>query len=78
MTYNYKCNKCGNVKEISIMTIDIMDKVGRVDQAKLEMRMYEQRQCECGGQLKKIITTMPDTYWFDTGIGKGKISSRFK
>ena len=78
MTYNYKCSKCGEIKEITVQTSDIIDKYGRVEQDKLSMRMYEPRQCECGGNLKKTLTVPQEPLWFNAGIGKGKISSRFK
>ena len=78
MEYIYKCDKCSEKKEITIPTLDIIGKEGRVDQLKLSERMYEKRICECGGELKKIITTVLEPMWFNCGIGKGKISSRFK
>lgn len=77
MQYTYKCSKCHEVQDITIMTSDIMDKYGRVEQDKLSMRMYEQRFCECGGELKKIITHTSNPLGFSAGIGKGKISQRF-
>jgi predicted nucleic acid-binding Zn ribbon protein len=78
LTYSYKCNECHQVQDINIQTSDIMDKYGRVEQDKLSMRMYEPRQCECGGELKKIINHIASPLWFEMGIGKGKISQRFK
>jgi len=78
MNYTYKCEECEKTYDVVIQTSDIMDSVGRIDQAQLEMRMYKPRLCECGGGLKKIITSIPDALWFNSGIGKGKISQRFK
>jgi len=78
MTYNYECGSCGKIEEIIVQTSDIMDKYGRVEQDKLSMRMYEPRQCECGGKLKKLLTIPQEPMFFNAGIGKGKISSRFQ
>ena len=78
LTYSYKCDKCHEVFDVNITTYDIMDKYGRVDQDKLSMRMYEPRLCECGGQLKKIITHTMNPLWFEVGAGWGKISKRFQ
>jgi predicted nucleic acid-binding Zn ribbon protein len=78
MTYNYKCENCNEVIEIVVQTSDIIDKYGRVDQDKLSMRMYEPRQCQCGGNLKKILTIPQEAMYFNAGIGKGKISQRFQ
>jgi len=78
MVYNYKCDHCHQIQDINIMTSDIMDKYGRVEQDKLSMRMYEPRQCECGGQLKKIISHVASPLWFDSGVAWGKVSTRFK
>ena len=78
MQYNYKCSKCGEIKEITILTHDIIKSRGIVDQVKLSERMYEPRQCECGGELKKIITYKLTPFGFETGVGYGKISQRFK
>ncbi len=78
MTYNYRCAKCREISEVTISTYDIMDKVGRVDQEELTKRINEYRECQCGGQLNKIITYKLEPLWFNAGIGRGKISSRFK
>ena len=78
MQYSYKCNKCHEVQDITIQTSDIMDKYGRVDQDKLSKRMYEPRLCECGGELKKIISHISSPLWFESGVGWGKVSQRFK
>jgi len=78
MIYNYKCDKCDKIEEISISTYDIMDKYGRVDQNKLTQRMYEQRFCECRGELKKTLSKPQKALWFETRTGKGKISQRFQ
>lgn len=78
MIYNYKCQSCGEISEIAISTYDIIDNVGRVNQDALTKRMYEDRFCECGGRLKKLLTVPKEPLWFNAGIGKGKISKRFQ
>ena len=78
MIYNYRCQQCNLVQEREIQTHDIMDSQGRVNQKKLTERMYSDMYCECGGQLKKLISVPQDALWFNAGIGKGKISQRFK
>lgn len=78
MQYSYKCNQCHEVKDIVIQTSDIVDKYGRVEQDKLSIRMYEPRNCECGGELKKIINHTASPLWFESGVGWGKVSQRFK
>lgn len=77
MTYTYKCPECGNIQDIQISTFDIMDQLGRIDQKQLTERMNELKYCECGGQLKKTFSE-PEVLWFNSGVGWGKISSRFK
>ena len=77
INYNYKCTECGEVQEVSIKTIDILDTVGRVDMVKLDERIHEDKFCRCGGKLKKVITSMPDTLWFNEHKLKGKISQRY-
>ena len=78
MQYDYRCAKCNEISEIRISTSDIVDKVGRVDQEELTKRIKEYRECQCGGELRKIITYKLEPLWFDAGAGWGKISSRFK
>ena len=78
MNYEYKCKKCNGISEVTIHTYDIIDRVGRVDQEELMKRIKEYRECQCGGELQKIITYKLEPLWFDAGIGRGKISSRFK
>ena len=75
ITYDYKCNKCGEVREISIETIDICSykddpsKRGKykksgalyaVDKEELTKRIYEKRECECGGELKRVWSEIKD------------------
>ena len=55
MNYTYKCSECKKKYDVLIGTSDIMDSQGRIDQEKLSMRMYAARECECGGELYKII-----------------------
>ena len=78
MQYDYRCKKCNEISEIRISTSDIVDKVGRVDQEELTKRIKEYRECQCGGELRKIITYKLEPLWFDTGVGWGKISQRIK
>lgn len=78
MNYSYKCSDCKETYDVVIQTSDIMDSVGRIDQAQLEMRTYKSRLCDCGGELKKQILSTGDALWFEMGIGKGKVSQRFK
>ena len=78
LNYTYRCSECKNKYDVLIGTTDIMDSQGRIDQEKLSMRMYSARECECGGELHKIIEHTSEALWFEAGIGKGKISQRFK
>ena len=78
MNYTYKCSKCKTKQDVLIGTSDIMDSQGRINQEELSMRMYAERECDCGGELYKIIEHTGEALWFQTGIGKGKISQRFK
>lgn len=77
MNYTYKCSKCKENYDVFIGTSDIMDSQGRIDQEKLGMRISEPRVCECSGKLEKQIVNVGDALWFESGIGKGKISRRF-
>lgn len=78
MIYDYKCSKCSKIEEVEISTYDILNKFGIVDQDELTKRIYEDRFCECGGKLKKLFSKAQDPMFFETGSGKGKISSRFQ
>ena len=78
MQYDYRCEKCNEISEIRISTSDIVDKLGRVDQEELTKRIREYRECQCGGELRKIISNIQDPLWFNVGAGWGKISQRIK
>ena len=72
ITYDYKCEDCGEVQEVTIETIDILEKQPIVkarskyhpssrslmaNKEKLQERIDEDRICECGGKLKKLFST---------------------
>lgn len=53
MKYLMRCEKCKGISEIEILTHDIINARGSVNQHKLEERLQEPQFCECGGQLRK-------------------------
>lgn len=69
-----KCQLCGEIHEVDIMTHDITGNKGIVDQNKLEQRLQEPKLCGCGGVLRKHY------HWQEPMFFKklnGKISQRF-
>lgn len=61
MTYDYKCNKCGKIEEINIPTYDIHTRTRNslgIDPKKLSERINQKRDCECGGELKRMYTKL--------------------
>jgi len=58
--YDYKCDKCGQVKEFTIETGDISGYTNQqfsIDQEKLNKRIFKKRKCECGGDFKKVFSS---------------------
>jgi predicted nucleic acid-binding Zn ribbon protein len=77
MTYSYKCDKCSLVKEISIETYDITGSRGIVNLEALNDRIYKNRECECGGNLRKFVDATAEPMFFDY-VTVGKINRTYK
>jgi len=63
MIYGFKCEACGESQDIKIPTWDIHNKTKHslgIDPIKLSKRLSEERECECGGKLKRQLTTLGD------------------
>jgi len=57
MKYNYKCNKCKELSEVDISFADITGIQGRINQEKMDERIYG-RKCTCGGNLQIVINAV--------------------
>ena len=77
ITKIYKCNNCG-IEEVNIQTYDITGRYGKVDMDKLSQRIAECSECPTCGETRAQVFKPLNDYWFEAGIGRGKISSRFK
>lgn len=74
----FKCKSCGVTEEVNIETADITGNKGLLDQEILTQRIENAYDCPVCGSRRVQKYTIPTSYFFEMGIGKGKISQRFK
>ena len=74
----FKCKSCGVTEEVNIETADITGNKGLLDQEILTQRIENAYDCPvCGGRRVQKYN-VPNSMFFEKGVGWGKVSKRFQ